>query len=56
MATKTEKKVAPKGQRLGWTAIKDAEPVSLRVVTINGKRAVLKAAQESSSAGSFLIP
>ena len=40
MAIKTAKKVIPKGERLGWTPIKDAKHVVMSSVAFKGKRVV----------------
>lgn len=56
MATKDVKKVAPKGQRLGWTPMKDVKHIIVSAVTVRGRRVVIKNVQETVPADSLLIP
>lgn len=56
MATKDVKKVTPKGRRLGWTSMKDAQHIVVNAVTVKGKRVVVKDVQEAMSKNSLLVP
>jgi len=56
MATKYDKKVLPKGQRLGWTPIKDVQHVVVSTITFRGKRVVAKIRKEAVPTDSLLIP
>ena len=55
MATKAEKKIVPKGQRLGWTPIKDAKHVVISSGSFKGRRVVANV-RSSEAFTSLLIP
>ena len=56
MATKALKKNLSKGQRLGWTPIKDAKHVVVSPVLFKGKRVVVTNVRNIVPSSSLLIP
>lgn len=58
MATKTLKKITPKGERLGWTPLKEVKPVVITAELMKAGRAIVSNDRnsEASANNSFLIP
>ncbi len=58
MATKTLKKITPKGERLGWTPLKEVKPVVITAELMKTGRVVVgnDRNDEASANNSFLIP
>jgi hypothetical protein len=59
MATQVKKKHIPKGVRLGWTPLKDVQPVKLTPELVKGERVAADRPGEQNSSNtknSYLIP
>jgi hypothetical protein len=59
MATQVKKKHMPKGVRLGWTPLKEVQPVKLTPELVKGERIAADHSGNKNSSGaenSYLIP
>lgn len=57
MRTKTSKRIAPKGERLGWTPLREVKPVAITPELMKGEIVVVRNERNRKAAiNSFLVP